>query len=149
MTTENTDAAARILTKTIRKLTEQLAEADGSIRYEEGKRKEAEGRLADIRKALDPQPKGLNGLAEIFTQTLGQLVSGDYQTTEDLAVERMAELAEARAENQKRVAQVDERLVEAGARMADLEGRIEQAVEALDDGREPLSAIVAILRGEA
>ena len=145
MTTENTDAATRILTKTIRKLAEQLAEADGSIRYEEGKRKEAEGRLADIRKALDPQPKGLNGLAEIFTQTLGQLVSGDYQTTEDLAAKRMAELAEER--DKRKSAEEGRRL--AGDRMVDLEERIEKAIEALSDGREPLSAIVAILRGEA
>jgi len=142
MTTENTDAAVRILTKTIRKLTEQLAEADGSIRYEVGKRQEAEDELTAVRETLTPRPV-------VNIGTPGNWVYEPQGTTLDLAERRMAELAEARAENQKRVAQVDERLVEAGARMADLEGRIERAVEALDDGREPLSAIVAILRGEA
>lgn len=148
MTTENTDAATRILTKTIRKLAEQLAEADESIRHQEGKRKEAEGRLADIRKALDPQPKGLNGLAEIFTQTLGQLVSGDYQSTEDLAAERMAELAEER--DKRKSAEEGRRLV--GDRMVDLEERIERALASLEGTGSAVARVHAArraLRGEA
>ena len=148
MTTENTDAATRILVKTIRKLAEQLAEADESIRYEEGKREEAEGRLAVIRKTLDPQPKGLNGLVEIFTQTLGQLVSGDYQTTEDLAAKRMAELAEER--DKRKSAEEGRRLV--GDRMVDLEERIERALASLEGTGSAVARVHAArraLRGEA
>ena len=149
MTTENTDAAARILTKTIRKLAEQLAEADGSIRYEEGKREEAEGRLADIRKALDPQPtKGLNGFAESFSRVLGQLISGDYQSTEDLAAERMAELAEER--DKRKSAEEGRRLV--GDRLIDLEDRVRSALAVLgsdDSAVHRLDGAVVILRGDA
>ena len=150
MTTENTDAATRILTKTIRKLAEQLAEADESIRYEEGKREEAEGRLADIRKTLDPQPqpKGLNGFAESFSRVVGRLISGDYQSTEDLAAERMAELAEER--DKRKCAEEGRRL--AGDRMVDLEERIEAALAALDSDNSAVDRVdgaVVILRGEA
>ncbi len=138
MTTENTDAAARILTKAIRKLTEQLAEADGSIRYEEGKRKGAEDELTAVRETLTPRPV-------VNIGTPGNWVYEPQGTTLELAQERMAELAEERKRRQ--YAEEGRRL--AGDRMVDLEERIERAVEALDDGREPLSAIVAILRGEA
>ena len=148
MNTENTDAATRILTKTIRKLSEQLAEADGSIRYEEGKREKAERRLADIREALDPQPKGLNGFAESFTRFIGQLVSGDYLATEDLAAKRMAELAEER--DKRKFAEEGRRL--AGDRMVDLEERIEKALASLEGAGSAVARVHAarrILRGEA
>lgn len=148
MTTENTDAATRILTKTIRKLAEQLAEADGSIRYEEGKRKGAEDELMAVRAELagsrKPDTVDIRRGAYFL-----EWHATPVETVGQLAAKRMAELAEARAENQKRVAQVDERVKLVGERMVDLEGRIERAIEALSDGREPLSAIVAILRGEA
>ena len=153
MTTENTDAAVRILTKTIRKLTAQLAEADWSIRYEEGKRYKAEDRLAVIRKTLDPQPKGLNGLVDRFTQTLSQVVSGDYPTTEDLAAKRMAELAKLRAElDEERKASHSTALSVAAGLNERLQSCVDDALAALEGAGSAVARVHAarrILRGEA
>jgi len=136
MTTENTDAATRILTKTIRKLTEQLAEADESIRYEVGKRQEAEDELTAVRETLTPRPVVNRG-------TPGNWVYEPQGTTLELAQKRMAELAEER--DKRKHAEEGRRLV--GDRMVDLEQRIEGALAAL--GLDSSDDAVAILRGEA
>ena len=141
MTTENTDAATRILTKTIRKLAEQLGEADESIRYEVDKRWEAEDELTAVRETLTPRPV-------VNIGTPGNWVYEPQETTLELSAKRMAELAEER--DKRKCAEEGRRL--AGDRMVDLEERIERALGSLEGTGSAVARVHAArraLRGEA
>ena len=150
MTTENTDAATRILTKTIRKLTAQLAEADESISYEADKRREVEDELTAVRSKLAGSSKP--DIMEVRCSRFIEWNGDPAKTVGQLADERMSELAEER--NRRKSAEEGRRL--AGDRMVDLEERIEKALLTLDDlpgnWADPAHRIAdarRILRGEA
>ena len=139
MTTDHTDAAVRILTKTIRKLTAQLAEADESISYEADKRREVEDELAAVRSKLNP----------IKPDMLGGYVVLEWNATPDktvgqLADERMAELADER----KKLHLVKEEAADHRRRVRELYDRIEQALLTISDVPDNWDAR-RILRGEA
>lgn len=147
MTTENTDAATRILTKTIRKLAEQLAEADESIRHQEGKRKGAEDELTAVRAKLAGTSKPDKWEVRRGAHFMEWLAT-PVKTVGQLADERMAELAEAR--DKRKSAEEGRRL--AGDRMVDLEERIEKALASLEGTGSAVARVHAarrILRGES
>ena len=146
MTTENTDAAVRILTKTIRRLAAQLAEADESIRYAEGKRKGAEDELTAVRETLTPRPV-------VNISTSGNWVYKPQETTLDLAAKRMAELSKLRGElAEERKASHSIALSVAAEANERMRSRIDDALAALEGtGSAMARAHTArrILRGEA
>ena len=147
MTTENTDAATRILTKTISKLTEQLAEADESIRHQEGKRKGTEDELRSVRAKLagtsKPDEREVRRGAD-FMEWLATPVKAVGQ----LADERMAELAEER----KNLQLVAEESADHRRRVCELDARIEKALASLEGTGSAVARVHAArraLRGEA
>lgn len=147
MTTENTDAATRILSKAIRKLAEQLAEADGSIRYEEGKREEAEDELTAVRAKLAGTSKPDKWEVRRGAHFVEWLAT-PVKTVGQLADERMAELAVER--DKRKCAEEGRRLV--GDRLIDLEDRVRSALAVLgsdDSAVHRLDGAVVILRGDA
>ena len=146
MNTENTDAATRILTKTIRKLTEQLASADASISYEADKRREVEDELTAVRSKLAgaSKPAAVVWGGSHFLQWNAT----PAKTVGQLAEDRMAELAKER--DSRKHAEEGRRL--AGDRMVDLEERIEKALGSLEGAGSAVARVHAarrILRGEA
>jgi len=136
MTTENTDAATRILTKTIRKLAEQLAEADRMTATRLGIIAEDQHELARVSGVLIPDAEQW----EDWALEGGGLVK--------LAQKRMAELAEER--DKRKSAEEGRRLV--GDRMVDLEERIERALASLEGTGSAVARVHAArraLRGDA
>lgn len=78
MTTENTDAAVRILTKTIRKLSAQLAEAD----YQAGIRASV---IADLMEELDEERASRGAAERAWIEQSERVVSLDA----DIAIANM------------------------------------------------------------
>lgn len=147
MTTENTDAAVRILTKAIRKLTAQLAEADESIRYEVGKRHEAEDELSAVRSKLAGASKPDTVEVRRGSYFI-EWSAAPAKTVGQLADERMAELAEERDRRKS----AEEGQLLADGRMVDLEERIEKALASLEGTGSAVARVHAArrdLRGEA
>lgn len=143
MTTENTDAATRILTKTIRKLAEQLAEADESIHHQEGKRKGAEDELTAVRAKLAGTSKP-NKWEVRRGAHFSEWSADATKTVGQLADERMAELAEL----QQKLDELESLIRQP---MSDYAARINKALDVLP--RLPfdpnIAEAVRILRGEA
>lgn len=90
MTTENTDAATRILTKAIHRLTARMTEADEAINHADSKRRGAEDELERVRVKLGGSAR------PIFEYFIAQRPAVRAETAEELAEKRMAELGELR-----------------------------------------------------
>lgn len=138
MTTENTAAGIRILTKTIRKLTERLAFADAAIDQKQKVINDRANEIDAARVVLDP-PTGR-------MPTWERMVMADPLCK--LAEKRMAELAELRQElaNQGMAERVMRGQWQA------MEERIEKALGALEGNGSAVARVHAarrILRGEA
>lgn len=147
MTTENTDAATRILTKTIRKLTKRLQIADQVLARQEA----VSGSVARSTTRLTGDNR--QDLAATHRRIMEP---GVY--LEELAEKRMAELADERkttAELRPLVASQANDLVLTRDRIVEMETRIDKALDMLpssladevDFGR--IAAARAILRGES
>lgn len=134
MTTENTDAGIRILTKTIRKLTERLAIADAALDQKQRVINDRANEIDAARVVLDPPS--------------GRMPTWERMFTADplckLAEKRMAELAEQRLDCDRAEAAHDA-----------LAARIRQALEVLPSSIAaevdfaPIAEARRILRGEA
>ena len=126
MTTENTDAATRILTKTIRKLAEQLAEADHAMDVQR----------AIYRELLEEQ----DAVREALGTPLGDVVAAAWM--------RMS----AMGERERDVAELRPIVASQSARLIDLEDRVRSALAVLgsdDSAVHRVDGAVVILRGDA
>ena len=138
MTNDHTDAAVRILTKTIRRLSKQLAEADhmASVRT---------SMIADTMAELDEAREGRREAECEKKREVDERVKLDG--------ERMAELAKLRAElAEERKASHSTALSVAAGLNERLQDRIDHAMNALTadfDADTRAGDALAILRGEA
>ena len=138
MTTENTDAGIRILTKSLVKMAEQLRAADEQLERARSTHAATHQRLMAIRNVLDP------GVVRAWHPA----APPPRETFEELAEKRMAELAELRQElaNQG----MAERVIR--GQWQAMEERVAQALGSLESNGSAVARVHAvrrILRGEA